>query len=146
MRCVRVLYREGVVQTVKPRRLGFQEHVRRAPSIGRSFQCEALPPCCLQVMDVNDIPRIVKEAFYLARTGRPGVWRGGSRGCPAAGWGQGGTLSAAACPVDSCQCVDGSGQGSGMSDGRRQPVQWRRRGGPGTGVATQLQPGRITVS
>ncbi|GMH42623.1 hypothetical protein BSKO_10542 [Bryopsis sp. KO-2023] len=24
------------------------------------------------VMDVNDIPRIVKEAFYLARTGRPG--------------------------------------------------------------------------
>ena len=25
------------------------------------------------VMDVKDIPRIVKEAFYLARTGRPGV-------------------------------------------------------------------------
>lgn len=24
------------------------------------------------VMDVNDIPRIIKEAFYLARTGRPG--------------------------------------------------------------------------
>lgn len=24
------------------------------------------------VMDVNDIPRVVKEAFYLARTGRPG--------------------------------------------------------------------------
>lgn len=24
------------------------------------------------VMDVKDIPRIVKEAFYLARTGRPG--------------------------------------------------------------------------
>lgn len=23
-------------------------------------------------MDINDIPRIVKEAFYLARTGRPG--------------------------------------------------------------------------
>lgn len=24
------------------------------------------------VMDVKDIPRIIKEAFYLARTGRPG--------------------------------------------------------------------------
>ncbi len=24
------------------------------------------------VMDVNDIPRVIKEAFYLARTGRPG--------------------------------------------------------------------------
>ena len=24
------------------------------------------------VMDLNDLPRIVKEAFYLARTGRPG--------------------------------------------------------------------------
>lgn len=24
------------------------------------------------VMDVNDIPRIIKEAFYIARTGRPG--------------------------------------------------------------------------
>jgi acetolactate synthase-1/2/3 large subunit len=24
------------------------------------------------VMDVNDIPRIVKEAFYIAQTGRPG--------------------------------------------------------------------------
>ena len=25
------------------------------------------------VKDVNDIPRVVKEAFYIARTGRPGV-------------------------------------------------------------------------
>ena len=24
------------------------------------------------VMDINDIPRIVKEAFYIAQTGRPG--------------------------------------------------------------------------
>ena len=24
------------------------------------------------VMDINDLPRIMKEAFYLARTGRPG--------------------------------------------------------------------------
>lgn len=23
-------------------------------------------------MDVKDIPRVIKEAFYLARTGRPG--------------------------------------------------------------------------
>lgn len=26
------------------------------------------------VMDVADIPRVIKEAFYLARTGRPGEW------------------------------------------------------------------------
>ena len=24
------------------------------------------------VMDINDLPRVLKEAFYLARTGRPG--------------------------------------------------------------------------
>jgi acetolactate synthase-1/2/3 large subunit len=31
------------------------------------------------VMDVKDIPRIVKEAFYLARTGRPGGCRQAGR-------------------------------------------------------------------
>lgn len=33
------------------------------------------------VMDVADIPRVIKEAFYLARTGRPGALR--ARGVPA---------------------------------------------------------------
>lgn len=32
------------------------------------------------VMDVNDIARIVKEAFYLARTGRPGELPAADRG------------------------------------------------------------------
>ncbi|GFH17084.1 acetohydroxyacid synthase 6, partial [Haematococcus lacustris] len=25
------------------------------------------------VMDINDLPRVIKEAFYLARSGRPGA-------------------------------------------------------------------------
>lgn len=25
------------------------------------------------VMDIKDLPRVMKEAFYLARTGRPGA-------------------------------------------------------------------------
>ena len=43
------------------------------------------------VMDVKDIPRIVKEAFYLARTGRPGGFGvaccdfGRLAGCPGFG-------------------------------------------------------------
>lgn len=31
------------------------------------------------VMDVNDIPRVVKEAFFLARSGRPGAGEAGTR-------------------------------------------------------------------
>lgn len=37
------------------------------------------------VMDIKDLPRIVKEAFYLARSGRPGKHMGvfflGGGGC-----------------------------------------------------------------
>lgn len=55
-----------------------------APATWAAHPCGGAAPPALQVtrqitkhnflvMDVKDIPRIIKEAFYLARTGRPGA-------------------------------------------------------------------------